>query len=148
MSWRSIVILRYDLFFRSQPFSFQGRGKQFLNASQLHFRPCPMTMASIVFSDSTTIRSSYTRAILPRVNSPQRERETHARGITAATAGFVSNIFYYTYINENIYMVDCSFSKQRSVNIISYSIRTRICFILLFFAFFFSFSSFSTMSSR
>lgn len=54
---------------------------------------------------------------------------------------FVSNIFYYTYINENIYMVDCSFSKQRSVNIISYSIRTRICFIL--FLLFFSFSSFS-----
>lgn len=24
----------------------------------------------------------------------------------------VSNIFYCTYINENIYMVDCSLSKQ------------------------------------
>lgn len=36
-------------------------------------------------------------------------------------------------------MVDCSFSKQRSVNIISYSIRTRICFILFILFFFFSF---------
>lgn len=42
-------------------------------------------------------------------------------------AYIISNIFYYTYINENIYMVDCSSSKQQSVNIISYSIRTRIC---------------------
>lgn len=53
-------------------------------------------------------------------------------------------------------MVDCGFSKQRSVNIISYSIRTRICFILYFFFFFslfFHFSSpfslpLSTTSSR
>lgn len=60
--------------------------------------------------------------------------------------------FYYTYINENIYMVDCSLSKQRNVNVynqLQYSYTKEIpVYHLLPFLFSFLFRSLFATFSR